>query len=438
MKLTKISVKGFRNIKNISIELKNLLSFVSVNNYGKSNLLRSMDFALEFITQNEKIRKRMMGFSGGIPLNVNTENDNFYFQIEGINENKEYTHFKYGYEFVWHKEDNSGNKIINEWLDVKELNSSHYKKLFDRKNNQFKKDIKTKYKTKLKLTDTQLIIDFLSSFEDLKYSELINYIKNIRYNYCSLLDANPNFEPIPFHLLGEEEIVPYNDRDIPRALYFLNENNQKKFKAFKSSIFRLFPEFEDVSFNKREIEAKMTKKIIITNVDEKSEEDIPPTLIKDQLYQIFIKQKNLNQPISMERMSAGTKRVFWILLNVLLSDENNVQILAIEELETSIHPGLLKKLLEEIEMLTQNTNILISSHSTNLLQYLKNDQIYIGMPNNLGIAEFLKVKPSKFSKLNNLAHNLGMSYGEYIFNYISQCDDDQCEHIKAFLEDVND
>lgn len=438
MKLTNITVKGFRNIKNVSIELKNLLSFVSINNYGKSNLLRAMDFALEFVTQNEKIRNRMMGFTGGIPLNQHMENDNFYFQIEGVDENKAYAHFKYGYEFVWHKDDKSGNKIINEWLDVKENNSSHYKKLFDRKNNQFKKDVKTKYKTKLKLSDTQLIIDFLSSVEDLEYSELINYIKNIKYSYCSLLDANPNFEPIPFHLLGEEEIVPYNDRDIPRALYFLNENNPKKFKSFKSSIFRLFPEFEDISFNKKEIEARMTKKILLTTVADESEDILPPTLVKDQIYQIFIKHKFLNQPISMERMSAGTKRIFWILLNVLLSDENNVQILAIEELETSIHPGLLKKLLEEIEMLTQNTNILISSHSTNILQYLRHDQIYIGTPNKFGIAEFSRVKSSKFSKLNNLAHSLGMSYGEYIFNYISQCDEDQYQHIKTILEEEND
>ena len=122
----------------------------------------------------------------------------------------------------------------------------------------------------------------------------------------------------------------------------------------------------------------------------------------------------------------------------MLSDENNVQILAIEELETSIHPGLLKKLLEEIDMLTQNTNILISSHSTNILQYLRHDQIYIGTPNKFGIAEFSKVKSSKFSKLNNLAHSLGMSYGEYIFNYISQCDEDQYQHIKTILEEVND
>ena len=137
-------------------------------------------------------------------------------------------------------------------------------------------------------------------------------------------------------------------------------------------------------------------------------------------------------------MSAGTKRIFWILLNVLMSSEMNVNMLAIEELETSIHPSLLKKLLEEIDMLSQNINILISSHSTNILQYLNPEQIYIGIPNEKGLAEFSKIKQSKYTKLKNIANNLGMSYGEYIFNYISQCDEEYYEQIKMLLENIND
>ena len=437
MKLTNITIKGFKNIKNVSIDLKNLLSFVSVNNYGKSNLLRAIDFAFEFIVKNDKVRSRMMNFSGGIPLNVNMDNDNFYFQIEGTSDHKIYSDFKYGYEFIWHKDDKSGKKIINEWLDIKEKHSNHYKKLLDRKNCSYKKDINAKYKNKLKINETQLLIDYLSSIGDIKYLDIINYIRNIKYNYCSLLDANPNFEPIPFHFLDEDEVVPYNDRDIPRALYFLNENNPAKFKR---SIFRLFPEFEDLSFGKHDVEAKMTKQILVTNIDngEENKEFTPPTLVKDQVYQIFIKSKYLNQPLSMEKMSAGTKRIFWILLNILIADDMNVHILALEELETSIHPGLLKKLLEEIDMMAINTIIMISSHSTNILQYLKPDQIYIGTPNKYGYAEFSKVKLSKFAKLNNIASNLGMSYGEYIFNYISQCDEELYNAIKVYLESVDD
>lgn len=440
MRITNITIKGFRNIKQISINLKNILSFVSVNNYGKSNLLKGIDFGFDFITRSDKIRSKMMGYYNGIPLNPWVENDNFYFQIEGNLNTKEISAFKYGYEFIWNKDNNTGNKIVNEWLDIKELNSAHYKKMLNRKTNKYKKSLDAKYWNKINLTNSQLFVDILPSHQDVKYATLIEEIKNIKFNYCSLLDANPNFEPIPFHFIDEDEVVPYNDSDIPRALYFLNENNQTKFKEFKNSIFRLFPDFDDMSFNKKDIHAKMTKKIIVSDTDdsETNTETIPPTLIEDQIYQIFIKTKFLNQPISMSRMSAGTKRIFWILLNVLLSNELNVQLLAIEELETSIHPSLLKKLLEEITMLSDNVYVLISSHSTNILQYLKPNQIYIGIPNNKGLAEFSRIKESKYSKIKTLANNLGMSYGEYIFNYISQCDEEYYKKIKGFFDCIDE
>lgn len=440
MKITNITIKGFKNIKNITIKLQSILSFVSVNNYGKSNLLNAIDFGFDFITRSDKIRSRMMSYLGGIPLNPYTENDNFYFQIEGKSDNKNFPDFKYGYEFIWNKDDNSGNKIINEWLDIKEFGSSHYKKMFDRKNNQFKKDLESKYKNKINLNNSQLFLDILPSRDDIKYLDLVTDLKNTKYNYCSLLDATPNFEPIPFQFLDEDNIVPYNDSDIPRALYFLNENNPSKYNEFKNSIFRLFPDFEDMSFNKKDIQAKMTKKILYDSGDtnNNTSEISPPTLIKDQVYQIFIKTKYLNQPISMSYMSAGTKRIFWIILNILLSNDANVSMLAIEELETSIHPSLLQRLLEEISLFSQNTCILISSHSPNILQYLTPEQIYIGLPNAKGLAEFLKIKASKYSKIKNIATNLGMSYGEYIFNYISQCEEEHYDVIKTFLENIDE
>lgn len=436
MKLTKINLKGFKNLKNINLQLDSILSFVSVNNYGKSNLLQSLDFAFEFIGANDRARTKMMGYYGGIPLNTAMDRDNFFVQIEGETSDETSLTFRYGFEFVWKKNDGTGSKIVNEWLDIREVNSAHFKKIIDRKNSSFKKSINTTYKNSIKLSEGQLIIDYLTMVNDLEYADIVRFIKNIKFNYCSLLDANPSFEPMPFHFIDEDDMVPYNDTDIPRALYFLSENMPEKFKDFKSAIFRLFPEFEDLSFSKHSIHAKMTKQIVVTNDEDGSDKDefVPPTLIEDKIYQIFIKSKYLNQAISMEMMSAGTKRVFWLLLNVLRADEMNVQILALEELETSIHPGLLKNLLEEISMLSDNLNILISSHSTNILQYLKPQQLYIGIPNNEGLAEFLKIRSAKFQKLKDLAFNLGMSYGEFIFNYLSQNDDDKFNIVRGYLE----
>ena len=78
MKITNITIRGYRNIKNVMIEMQNLLSFVSINNYGKSNLLRGIDFGFDFITRSEKVRKRMMSYYDGIPLNPFNKNSHFH------------------------------------------------------------------------------------------------------------------------------------------------------------------------------------------------------------------------------------------------------------------------------------------------------------------------------------------------------------------------
>lgn len=50
-------------------------------------------------------------------------------------------------------------------------------------------------------------------------------------------------------------------------------------------------------------------------------------------------------------------------------------MIAIEEIEISIHPKLLKKLLEIINELSKNIGVFITSHSPRLIQYLKQDDI---------------------------------------------------------------
>ena len=323
----------------------------------------------------------------------------------------------------------------SEWLDIKANSSNHYTILIDRKNSSYKKNLDAKYKNKLNINNAQLIIDVLPSISDIKYLDVINHIKSIRFNYCSLINTNYCHQSLPFHFLEDDSIVSFNDRDMARALYCLQEKNPQKFKNFKNIIFRMFPDFEEIAFNRTTVKADFTKKIVYTNELVSGEKEIiPPAVINDQIYQIFIKRNHLNQSLSLEQMSSGTKRIFWILLNTQLANNSGVQILGIDELETSIHPGLLKKLLEEIDIITDNTLLLISSHSANILQYLKPEQIYVGLPNDFGYAEFSRVKKSKFQKIKSIANNLGMSYGEYIFNYISQSNENMQSAIRNCFE----
>ena len=158
-----------------------------------------------------------------------------------------------------------------------------------------------------------------------------------------------------------------------------------------------------------------------------------PFKIKDEIYRVFIKSKYINQPINITRMSTGTKRIFWLLANVFIASSLKMSFVGIEELETSIHPKLLKNLLEFLDEVLDDTSLIISSHSPFLIQYIKPEKIYIGVPSHDGTAVFKKIKGVRIKQLLNLARDHNMSLGEYVFELLSGDSDDE-DILSFYLE----
>ena len=107
MQLKKITIEGFKNIKNITLNFEDIVSLISLNNYGKSNVLEGINFAFMFISASNKLRDTMMGWYRGIPLNIENDSQNFtvdfyfyedffYDNYGDINNNI----INYGFEFV--------------------------------------------------------------------------------------------------------------------------------------------------------------------------------------------------------------------------------------------------------------------------------------------------------------------------------------------------
>jgi len=131
-----------------------------------------------------------------------------------------------------------------------------------------------------------------------------------------------------------------------------------------------------------------------------------------------VKSKHINQPMDITMLSAGTKRLFWIM-TTLFTSNSETQLIGIEELETSIHPRLLKQTLELLNENLGNTTLLITSHSPYLVQYLRLENIYIGVPDETGLASFQRIRKNRTKSLINTTQNLGLSIGEYLFDLMS-------------------
>ena len=127
MKLKSVTVSGFKNLKMTTLDLNSIIAIVSPNNYGKSNLLEAIDFGVDFLSSNIKDRKTMMKWIRGIPINKSIEKDEFFFEIEFEDQRLgEYRFVRYGYRFVWYRDDGSGQKITDEWIETRPNESVRY------------------------------------------------------------------------------------------------------------------------------------------------------------------------------------------------------------------------------------------------------------------------------------------------------------------------
>ncbi len=443
MKIKTISVGGFKNLERSTIQLDNITAIISPNNYGKSNLLEAIDFGVDFLSANSKDRKNMMRWIRGIPINKAVENDEFFFEVELEDESLgEYKFVRYGYTFRWFRDDGMGQRITNEWLETRPNESVRYMTFLKRPEGKYRKGKETNAFRKINLEDSQLAIDVLAAMEDIAIQPVVRSIAKIDYHICSSLDLGDRFQAAPIEYIdnNDDGSVVFDDKDVPRALFQLREQYPDKYALFLEAVYSLFPEFTDVSIQSYTLNVETVDLVVSTDVEglmpttlEEASKDIP-FKIRDELYRVIITNKHLNQAINISMMSTGTKRIFWLLANVFIASARGMSVVGVEELETSIHPRLLKGLLEILDEVLDNTSLIISSHSPFLVQYVKAEKIYVGVPNNTGTAEFRKTKPAKTKTLIKTARDNGMAVGEYLFELMAG-DQDSIDTLSFYLED---
>ena len=126
-----IRLGGITNIAEVSVPLEALTALVAPNNYGKSNVLQGVEFAVRFLTATSQERRGMMAQRRLIPINQSMDNRPFEFEISGTAAGYDY---EYGYRFEWAttKEGLTGQRITGEWLRAKGLDEPKYRSLLKR------------------------------------------------------------------------------------------------------------------------------------------------------------------------------------------------------------------------------------------------------------------------------------------------------------------
>ena len=101
------------------------------------------------------------------------------------------------------------------------------------------------------------------------------------------------------------------------------------------------------------------------------------------------------RPISLFRASEGTLRLvaYYILLNL----PDLPPLIAIEEPERSLHPGALKDIAAVLKQLSERTQVIITTHSSQLLDAFNPDNI----SDSLGVL-LLRNRPGLGTEIINL------------------------------------
>lgn len=416
MKIQAVVIDGFKNLSNVKIRFDNITALVALNNFGKSNVLSAIDFGIAFIKAGLEEKQSMMANSNLIPLNKLMLGRNYKYEMEVSTEiqSQEFI-VKYGFEFNWRDSAQKEPQIVAEYLKVKENdNGKKFTQLINRLDSRaFYKSSETgRCSSKINVEPAELVINKLRAFDGIYYYEIIKKLNNMKIYMEDNLDPRSFYLPDPIIRKGlESEMI--NADNLPRIIFFLKTQYSSKFELLKEVFLQLFPYIEDVIVEQFSLNGTVGDQI----------PDDAPFAFSKYIYVLLVKDCNLSNTINFEYMSDGAKRVFMILTKIIVSGISNVSLIAIEEPENSVHPGLFQAYIRIINQLLDDCKVIITSHSPYIVSYLDPAWIHVGLQKNPGVAEFYSFKKSGQKQLQSDAAQFNMGMGDYLFSLLSDSDD---------------
>ena len=428
MNIKRIFINGFKNIDNVNVNLSKITGLLSINNFGKSNLLDAFDFALEFINSNIREKIHMMSIKSCIPVLTKTFGKNFKFEVEFESTLDESDcSVIYGYEFSWNLGPMANSKIVREYLKIKTDDTQKYSLYIHRtdRNAFYKTTLTSRCEKEIAVKDGELLVNKLCAYDNLFYIEILELLNDFQIYIDRHFDSENLYKSELFIIKENNYLSPTAENKIPYILNELKKNYKNQYELIINALKELFPYIEEIEIREIDLSGMLAKNQV---------NNVYPFIYADFECIIYVTVKNAQKKIQFVNMSDGVKRLLSILTYITLAELSNIPLIAIEEPENSIHPGSFNRYLITLDAFIKKTKVIITSHSPYLINFMNLSSIYIGVPNNDGTAKFRKIKDNAVSKINSHAESMDMMVGDYLFDLMSGYDEYDIQSLKKYLE----
>lgn len=409
MVINGFTIEGILNIEHASLMLESMNALIAPNGYGKSNMLRAIEFGIRFMTADIQERKNMLN-SRFTPNNISMFRKDFLFGITGsIYSNGSELLFDYSYKTTWATESSDG-RILEEHLKVKAPADQRYRQQINRPGTNeclFVPSATGRCSKHLAVAPLQLALSLIADSSVMFLHDVARQIASVAISNIETLDNPESY----FSIESNKGVQMLGGMTLSHYLYNLKQNDNQNYSMLRDGIQQLMPNIIDFSPE------------VIVLADGQS-----------KIYDVRIKERHNVNPTSINQLSGGSKRIIFLYTMCIAAQSRDIPMIMLEEPENSVHPKLMENLLLTLHNYASGTKILMTSHSPYLMRYLSPEQMCFGLPKDDGLAHFAKVNPSKQKYLYRYAGDMELTFGEFMFEFMLDMEGNKKEKLSAFFE----
>jgi len=401
MKLKQIRVDGYKNLIDCVLNLGDFNVLVGSNNSGKSNFLEAIQMLFFFCLGDEKIRD--MAFKGfptrGLGTSICQISD-FADRPLSVGVTFE-THFDgslwiVDYDFTVQRQTrpSGGAGFVEETLSAKPVSRTGVPTAYITRDLTH---LKVKGKSKQKIASDIPVFSAMKTiypeFTGLP-SELKQFVDSVTaIALADILLVSPEMLRKALATKTPPEGFRISSFDI---LSTIDEIHQEEggFELFKETVCNVL-DIEDLKFTAHNIPAPSAAS------DEKPTERVTYCYLKRQGHDYA----------HLAEYSDGTLAVVAIV-SAIVSRQFTGPILLVEELENSLHPSALQRLLRFMQDHSQEWPILITTHSPYVLNCVNPENVNVAIVDERGATHFDKVENTK--QLRDYLKSGFMSFGDML------------------------